>query len=198
MNLVRIAHRCVMLLSAALLVGGFRPQVAGVRPTTEVVQHALRGIYRTVLEHVPTLPSHVSTTNHPDRLWLSQELYEVYPQSTTDDRGRTDTLLLIFGDVSLRYENTESVDSVRRIIVVDVGARYVADGKTAVLSLAPAIDTVVCSRMDARAAESSQHSCTSAPMPEPPSSFWDTVLEPMIFVAAAVATVVLLFTVRSQ
>jgi len=35
-------------------------------------------------------------------------------------------------------------------------------------------------------------------MPARPTSLWSDIVEPVVFVAAAVVTVVLLFTVRSQ
>lgn len=198
MRVLRLVHRAVVLLAAALLVGGFRPQAQPVRPALDVIQRAVRELYRAVIERVPAMPAQVYTTNHPDQLWLSQELYATYQEVGRTAMTSTDTLTLVFSNVSMRYENVDAADSVRRIITVDVGARIVRNGSNEVLPMTPIVDTVVCSRAEARAAESLQHSCTSSQMPEPPTSFWDTVMEPMIFVAAAVATVVLLFTVRSQ
>ncbi len=198
MRVLRLVHRAAVLLAAALLVGGFRPQAQPVRPALDVIQRAVRELYRAVIERVPAMPAQVYTTNHPDQLWLSQELYATYQEVGRTAMTSADTLTLVFSNVSMRYENVDAADSVRRIITVDVGARIVRNGSNEVLPMTPIVDTVVCSRSEARAAESLQHSCTSAQMPEPPTSFWDTVMEPMIFVAAAVATVVLLFTVRSQ
>ncbi|HYF03131.1 MAG TPA: hypothetical protein VEC36_07135 [Patescibacteria group bacterium] len=46
--------------------------------------------------------------------------------------------------------------------------------------------------------EESQHSFTRAPVPPHETTFWDEYGEPFLFIAAAVITLALLFTVRSQ
>jgi hypothetical protein len=46
--------------------------------------------------------------------------------------------------------------------------------------------------------ESKQYEFANSSVPEPQKTFWKTVVEPAIVVAAAVITVVLLFTVRTQ
>lgn len=193
-----LAKRIVAVVSALVLVGGFRPQGAVVPTTVVVYQQLLRSVYSTIVDRFPAIPAHVQATSHPDQLWLIQELYATYRDHQRTATSSTDSLTLVFSNVSMRYENVESADSIRRIITVEIGARMVRGGRSEVLSLQPVADTLVCSRSAAKAAESAQHRCTAVQMPEPPTSFWENVLEPMVFVAAAVATVLLLFTVRSQ
>ena len=101
-------------------------------------------------------------------------------------------------DVSTRYEAIEDSDSIRRIITVDVRANLIGERTMAPAAPGPYTDTVMCTREEAESAQSPQHFATRGEIPPAESSFWDDVLEPVVFVAAAVATVVLLFTVRSQ
>jgi hypothetical protein len=57
-------------------------------------------------------------------------------------------------------------------------------------------DTVA--RRTVPALESRQYEFANGSVPEPQKTFWKTVVEPAIVVAAIVITVVLLFTVRTQ
>lgn len=195
-----ILRALVVVLAAFALVGGFRPVSERVRPTTDVVRAGLQIVHRALAQQIDSVPRTIVTTEHPDRLWFTQDLYDVLKEASRVQQLResVDTLYVVYNDVSTRYENAESADSVRRIIHVDISARLVSAGRTTVLSLPVLSDTVVCTRAEAQAAESSQHRCTAGLIPSPQSTLWDDILEPAIFITAAVATVVLLFTVRSQ
>ena len=56
----------------------------------------------------------------------------------------------------------------------------------------------IISRADLRFIEEAQYPFASAPIPQREISFWEEYAEPLIFISAAVITLALLFTVRSQ
>lgn len=168
--------------------------------TITVIQQGLHEQYRQILERIPDGSVEVLTSPHPDAVWLEQMFLQAL---TRDGRsivttGGATTVRLIFADVSTRYEVLEQSDSIRRIVTVDVGATVTQNGMASVLPLTPWVDSVIVLRQDALAAQDAQHTSTHAELPLPERTVWDDVLEPAIFVVAAVATVVLLFTVRSQ
>lgn len=171
-----------------------------VTSTTVVVQQGLAQQYGQIIERIPPGSVEVQVSAHPDAAWLEQEFLQ---QVVRNDRsivtsGGRSVVRLVFADVSTRYESIEQTDSVRRVVTVDVGATIQQEGSTIVVPSRPLADTVVMLRQDASAAQSTQHTSTHAELPLPERTVWDDVLEPAIFVVAAVATVVLLFTVRSQ
>lgn len=100
-------------------------------------------------------------------------------------------------DLSTRYQNIEATDSILRVITVDIKVRRV-DGVTTDRVIAPLSNQIRCTRASALEAESSQHNASHGTLPPMPHSFWDDVLEPVVFIAAAAVTVILLFTIRSQ
>lgn len=53
-------------------------------------------------------------------------------------------------------------------------------------------------RHDIPAAELPRSALTSSPVPPPPHSLWDDVLEPLVVVGSVATTLLLLFTVRSR
>lgn len=195
-----VLRTLIVVVSTSALVGGFRPLPERVRTTTDVVRAGMQTVHRALVQQMQSVPRTIQTTEHPDRLWFTQELYDVLTETSRQRQLQEsmDTLYVVYNDVSTRYENVESADSVRRIVNVDISARLVSAGRTSVLALPVFSDTVVCTRAEAQAAESSQHRCTSGMIPAPQTTLWDDILEPAIFITAAVATVVLLFTVRSQ
>lgn len=58
------------------------------------------------------------------------------------------------------------------------------------------LDTI--SRQDLPFLESRQYSFVNAPVPDIPSDFFSAIAEPLLLISAAIITVLLLFTVRSQ
>ena len=182
-----------------LLSGGLHAQIA---PTTDVIQRTMSERLALVFEAAGKTQSTISLTvsDHPDAPWvesiaLEQAIGSGLEVSTTT--APTDVQVVV-KDLSTRYEAMGESDSVRRIITVDLEAIVSAASKKTVVGKGAVSDTLICTRRDAIAAESRQHRATYGEMPESASSVWDDILEPVIFIAAAAATVVLLFTVRSS
>jgi len=168
--------------------------------TTMVIQQGLDEQYRQIIDRIPEGSVEVQTSPHPDAVWLEQMFLQALVRSGRSivTTGGSSVVRLVFADVSTRYETVEMSDSIRRIVTVDVGATVLQNDRASVIPLTPSTETIVVLRQDALAAQSTQHTSTHAEMPLPERTMWDDVLEPAIFVVAAVATVVLLFTVRSQ
>ena len=53
-------------------------------------------------------------------------------------------------------------------------------------------------RSEALSADSRQHSGSHGQIPPVPTSFWEDIAQPVVFIADAATTILLLFTVRSQ
>ena len=189
-----------VLASVLLLAGGSPLSAAEVASTQRVITDMLRWAHGVVIERIDDRPFQLERIEHPDGRWLESQFLtqatRAGKQAVTSDAEVVVTL--VYNDVSTRYELVEQADSIRRVITVDLSAQVQHDGRIKMTTIEPMQDTVVCSRQDALAAESQQHRATHGEMPDPDRTVWDDVLEPAIFVVAAVATVVLLFTVRSQ
>ncbi len=193
--------RCSLVVSVlVLVVGGFRTAAAEVPSTQRVITSMLQHAHGMVIDQMDDRPFRLERVDHPDGPWLESQFLTLATragkEAVTSDASVV--LTLVYNDVSTRYELVEHTDSIRRVITVDVTAQVARDGRVSTISTDPMQDTIVCLRQDALAAESRQHHATHGEMPDPDRTVWDDVLEPAIFVVAAVATVVLLFTVRSQ
>gem|GEM_PF-483387 len=105
--------------------------------------------------------------------------------------------LVTIADLSTRYQNVEDGDSVLRVVTADLQLR-ILDSDVVYQHAAPLRNETRCTREQAESSEDKQHSATRGSIPVKPHSFWDDVLQPVVFIAAAAITVVLLFTVRSQ
>lgn len=142
----------------------------------------------------------ITVEEHPDARWIESVILREAQGKGLDVRN-TDadaSLIVVPTNVSTIYELVPESDFVLRIVTVELSA-IVSRGNTKhnIVST-PIRDSTTCFRQDAIAAESHQHRSTHGELPLPESSLWDDALEPVIFIGAAVATVVLLFTVRSQ
>ena len=189
-----------VLASVLLLAGGSPLSAAEVASSQRVITDLLKKAHASVIDEMDDRPFQLGRIEHPDGRWLESQFLtqatRAGKQAVTSDAEVVVTL--VYNDVSTRYELVEQADSIRRVITVDVDARIELDGQLSVISIEPTQVVDVCLRQDALAAESQQHQATHGEMPDPDRTVWDDVLEPAIFVVAAVATVVLLFTVRSQ
>ncbi len=146
-------------------------------------------------------PVRVDVVAHADAAWIATILTSAMGTTSepTSNAASHPVVRCTPIDVGVRYEAHEHADSVRRTIVVNIAAAVVdADGTQRVIPLAEQRRSVVLSRSQALALQSKQHSCTWAELPAPATSFWQDILEPAVFVGAAVVTTVLFFTVRSQ
>jgi hypothetical protein len=144
---------------------------------------------------------HVDVVGHADAAWISAVLSSAMGAGDVAAEGSRRALALRCTpvDVSTRYEVHEHSDSVIRVVVVNMRAEVVdADGSTRGIPLTEQRTTANLSRSQAVALQSKQYGCTWAELPAPATSFWQDVLEPAVFVGAAVVTTLLFFTVRSQ
>jgi hypothetical protein len=100
-------------------------------------------------------------------------------------------------EASTRY-TALGKDSVERRIVLDVVEQAVDRPPTWTQTSTPRERIDIVSREQAIRLQSTSHFSTQGALPPVPTSWWDDILEPVVFVGATVVTAVLLFTVRSQ
>jgi hypothetical protein len=144
-------------------------------------------------------PIALEVVQHPDAAWIEiMALSEAASSERAVATSSETNVRIVIKDLSTRYRLIEGSDSVQREIVVAIEAIVSMGGERQMVVPTVQRSVLVCTRSDAKSAESMQHAATHGELPEAPSSVWDDVLEPVIFVTAAVATVVLLFTVRSK
>lgn len=101
-------------------------------------------------------------------------------------------------DISTRYEETDDADSLDRVITMTLKAVLTENGIATALQTQNIAERERLHRKDALRLQSEQRASTHGHIPPMTTTIWDDILQPAIFVAAAVTTVVLLFTVRSQ
>lgn len=89
-------------------------------------------------------------------------------------------------------------DSVERRVLLNVIESAEGRSPTWTQTSTPRERVDVLSREQAIRLQSTNHASTQGALPPEPSSWWDDLLEPVVFVGATVVTAVLLFTVRSQ
>lgn len=100
-------------------------------------------------------------------------------------------------DFGVRYTTYDrDADSLVRTVSLWLTPVRTAAAPTAADYNAIVNDTIA--RADIPFVESRQFEFARAPVPAPPSDFYSDIAEPLIVVSAAVITILLLFTVRSQ
>lgn len=175
---------------------------------------AARGTVTIIDEHLRRCMSEVTTgirtgdrvrlvvAAHPDSQWIRASAEQAVQErgGVLEAEGGTATsvLTIIPVDVSTSYANTESADTVVRTITTSI--RGTLDTPQRGMSSVPCRSTIEekLTREQAERLQSEQHHATRAVLPPRPTTIWQDILEPAIFVGAAVITAVLLFTVRSQ
>lgn len=145
----------------------------------------------------------IDVSEHPDRDWIESVIVDhlVSKGAVVQQRKSGRRHHIVIADAATRYAATDHSDSVRRTITFHVRALVVNDDANADVALVPtevASSSSVVARKDVRRLESTQHASTHGVVPERVTTFWDDILEPAIYIGAAVVTAVLLFTVRSQ
>ncbi len=117
------------------------------------------------------------------------------------DNGTSKKPYLDFSNsILVKYANDENDnDSLLRYIDCDLSATLLLKDNR-ILPLNFDIETNIdkISREDAVLYNESTYKFAKAKIPEPPSSFWKDIVQPVAVVSAAVITVVLLFTMRSN
>lgn len=190
-----------LLVLTIVAVAATLTATAGLEPTISVVSRFTdRSLSSIVATLAPSSTITLSVADHPDARWIEAEALRIVTSaghSVVTTTAPTDVQLVI-KDLSTRYEAYTETDSIDRVITVAIEAIITTNGTRTTSTPPIERDRVVCTRAEAKAAESTQHRATHAELPPAPSSMWDDIVEPVIFVTAAVATVVLLFTVRSK
>lgn len=170
------------------------------RYTVDVVESVVRDLVDSVITRSGVTAgsaTHMYVHDHPDAPWIrsivARHLEERGVPVALGSAERTDLDVVIM-DVSTRYQLTPNPDSVEREVVVKLESTY----RQRRLLLEPKSVRTTLGRSEALAVQSAQHTGTHAALPEAPSSLWNDVLEPLIYVGAAVVTVLLFYTVRTQ
>lgn len=135
--------------------------------------------------------------DHPDALWFESIIFQRCDEqhvpmriAEADEQG----FALVVSDASTTYQPHTHTDSLVREITFDASLRH----NSTVYRLPKQIRQDIVAHDQAIAKQSDQHASTKAAVPEKQPSLWDDVLQPVVFIGAAVVTIVLLFTVRSQ
>jgi len=170
------------------------------RYTVDVVETAVRELVDTVVTRSGVTAGsamEVFVHDHPDAQWIrsivARRMEERGIPVAVGSAARADLDVVIM-DVSTRYQPGPNPDSVEREVVVKLETTY----RQRRLPLEAKSVRTVLGRPEALATQTTQHTGTHAVLPEAPSSLWNDVLEPLIYVGAAVVTIVLFYTVRTQ
>ena len=180
---------------------GVSSATAEIPSALDVVTRMTESSVRTIVAALP--PNSTLTlgvADHPDARWIESTMLREITNAghTVLTSSAPVDVRIVISDLSTRYQLAEASDSVHREITVALEAIVTTGDQRRVVAPDVQRDRVTCTRNEAKVAESMQHRATHAELPAAPSSMWDDVVEPVIFVTAAVATVVLLFTVRSK
>ncbi|MBC8125176.1 MAG: hypothetical protein H7X70_05535 [Candidatus Kapabacteria bacterium] len=143
-----------------------------------------------------------SISPHPDADWIAGIISRrvlllggtVHKTNESEHPG----IHIAISDVSTRYNIVESTDSIVRTIIVRLDAYKGSSSQSGFVALPTLRRQDVITRSEALVGDSRQHTGSHGDVPLVPSSFWDDIAQPVVFIAAAATTVLLLFTVRSQ
>ena len=142
-----------------------------------------------------TLRVHVY--EHPDAPWFesiiaqrSQELGIPFRAV----RGNESAVGLVIANAATTLETSNHADSLVRSVALVASVRH--NGVVRQLPAQKRQDVIPYEQ--GLRAQSDQHASTKAELPARQPSLWDDVLQPIVFIGAAVVIIVLLFTVRSQ
>jgi hypothetical protein len=167
----------------------------------DVVSRMTETSVRAIVASVPAKSTiTLAVADHPDAQWVESTVLREFTNAghTIVTTSAPIDVRIVIKDLSTQYHLAASSDSVERKITVALEAIVTSGTERRLVAPDVQRDSVQCTRADAKEAESMQHTATHAELPVAPTSMWDDIVEPVIFVTAAVATVVLLFTVRSK
>ncbi len=190
-----------LVCAVRLYAGADSVHVSTVPHTVDVIEAAVRDLTDTLITRAGVStgdPIPLFVHEHPDASWIrsivARRMEEQGVPVVIAEASPQAVLELTIMDVSTRYAPVAARDSLERQVVVKLGSSY----RRKAVALASRTESRIISRPDARATQSAQHASTYAELPEAPSSIWEDALEPLIYIAAAVVTIVLFFTVRTQ
>lgn len=188
-----------LLLVAITVLGTYSLQAQDVPSSLDVLQGFVRNVADTlrVIAGPNTDTVRMRVHDHPDALWFESIITQRCDEQRVPMRIATaneQAVTLVISDASTSYQPHTHPDSLVREVVLDASVRR----NNNVYKLQKQTRQDVVAHEQAAAKQSDQHASTKAVVPEKQPSLWDDVLQPIVFIGAAVVTLVLLFTVRSQ
>jgi len=198
-----ITRAALVLLVAFTCVEARAEPDSATRGTVVIIDEHLRRCMSEITTGIRT-GEHVRlvVAVHPDSQWIrasaEQAVQERGGVLSAEGGATTSVLTITPVDVSTSYANTESADTVIRTITTSI--RGTLDTPQRGITSVPCSSIVQekLTREHAERLQSNQHQATFSVLPPAPTTMWQDILEPAIFIGAAVITAVLLFTVRSQ
>lgn len=188
-----------LLLLAITVLGTCTLQAQDVPSSLDVMQGFVRNVADTlrVIAGPDADTVRMRVHDHPDALWFESIIMQRCDEQRVPMRIATandQAVTLVISDASTSYQPHTHPDSLVREVVLDASMRR----NNNVYKLQKQTRQDVVAHEQAAAKQSDQHASTKAVVPEKQPSLWDDVLQPIVFIGAAVVTLVLLFTVRSQ
>jgi hypothetical protein len=188
-----------LLLLAITVLGTCTLQAQDVPSSLDVMQGFVRNVADTlrVIAGPDADTVRMRVHDHPDALWFESIIMQRCDEQRVPMRIATandQAVTLVISDASTSYQPHTHPDSLVREVVLDALMRR----NNNVYKLQKQTRQDVVAHEQAAAKQSDQHASTKAVVPEKQPSLWDDVLQPIVFIGAAVVTLVLLFTVRSQ
>ena len=188
-----------LLLVAITVLGTFSLQAQDAPSSLDVMQVFVRNVADTlrVITGPDTDTVRMRVHDHPDALWFESIIMQRCDEQRVPMRIATaneQAVTLVISDASTSYQPHTHPDSLVREVVLDASMRR----NNNIYKLQKQTRQDVVAHEQAAAKQSDQHASTKAVVPEKQPSLWDDVLQPIVFIGAAVVTLVLLFTVRSQ
>ncbi len=192
-------QRCsiIVVLAAMLAVAGYAQDV---EPTQRVLERLLVRAGEEICSRAGDSNVRFTVSQHPDAPWIATMLRDPANSrgclSQIVDSTASAQLVIVCRDVQTTYANAQHQDTVVRSVVVDVAAIQRENGSQ--FHAVRLVDTTHVARTEVPMLDSQQHMATHGVVPARPTTLWEDIAQPVVFIAAAVVTVVLLFTVRSQ
>lgn len=188
-----------LLLVAITVLWTYSLKAQDVPSSLDVMQGFVRNVADTlrVIAGPDTDTVRMRVHDHPDALWFESIIMQRCDEQRVPMRIATaneQAVTLVISDASTSYQPHTHPDSLVREVVLDASMRR----NNNVYKLQKQTRQDVVAHEQAAAKQSDQHASTKAVIPERQPSLWDDVLQPIVFIGAAVVTLVLLFTVRSQ
>ena len=192
-------RRCSIIgvLVAMLAVAGYAQDV---EPTQRVVERLLVQAGDSICARAGDSNVRFFVSQHPDAPWIATLLRDPANSrrclSQIVDTAAFAQVTIVCRDVQTRYSNAQHQDTVVRSVVVDIAAIQRESGSQ--FHAVRLVDTMHVARTDVPMLDSQQHMATHGVVPARPTTLWEDIAQPVVFIGAAVITIVLLFTVRSQ
>ena len=170
-----------------------------VEPTQRIVERLLLQAGDSICARAGDASVRFAVTNHPDAAWIATSLRDPTAVrqclSQIVDSSSLAQVTVVCRDVQTSYANAHHPDTVLRSVVVDLAAIDRASTRTYTVRL---LDSAYVARADVALLDTRQHMATHGVVPARPTTLWEDIAQPVVFIGAAVVTIVLLFTVRSQ